>query len=152
MRLLSDERADEVHPVGNNTFGIHDFIYVNHSEAKHGALIPDEDEHHFWIARVLEVRAVDPQHVYLRVYWMYWPSELPTGRMSYHGKNELVASNHMEIIDAMTVSELASVEHYEETDESAPMVGLYWRQTFDFVTQKLSVSHSILRISSYYKP
>lgn len=58
----------------------------------------------YWVARILEVRASDEHHVYARVYWMYWPEELPlgtldgkkqiSGRQPYHGQHELVASNH----------------------------------------------------------
>lgn len=57
-----------------------------------------------WVARILEIRASDEHHVYARVYWMYWPDELPQGtvdgkkvvqgRQPYHGQNELIASNH----------------------------------------------------------
>ena len=57
-----------------------------------------------WVARILEIRASDEHHVYARVYWMYWPDELPQGthdgkktvqgRQPYHGMNELIASNH----------------------------------------------------------
>jgi hypothetical protein len=57
-----------------------------------------------WVARILEIRASDEHHVYARVYWMYWPDELPNGtsngkkmvggRQAYHGANELIASNH----------------------------------------------------------
>jgi hypothetical protein len=57
-----------------------------------------------WVARILEIRASDEHHVYARVYWMYWPDELwpntldgkkhVKGRQWYHGKNELIASNH----------------------------------------------------------
>lgn len=60
-----------------------------------------EDE---WVARILEIRASDEHHVYARVYWMYWPDELPAGttdgrkyvqgRQPYHGAHELIASNH----------------------------------------------------------
>jgi len=59
-----------------------------------------------WVARILEIRASDEHHVYARVYWMYWPDELPQGthdgrrtvrgRQPYHGANELIASNHSE--------------------------------------------------------
>ena len=98
-----------------------------------------EDDKQFWIARVLEVRASSPSAVYLRVYWMYWPTELPSGQDYYHGKSELVASNHMEIIDAMTVSGMAEVSHLIEEDEAPVATGLYWRQKFDFRTKKLSV-------------
>lgn len=57
-----------------------------------------------WVARILEIRASDEHHVYARVYWMYWPYELPPGtldgkktvqgRQPYHGAKELIASNH----------------------------------------------------------
>ncbi|MCJ1481006.1 hypothetical protein MMC06_001162 [Schaereria dolodes] len=138
--------------VSDNQFGVGDYIYVNHGEIQYGATIADRDERDFWIARVLEVRARDPQHVYLRVYWMYWPGELPGGRQSYHGKDELLASNHMEIIDALTVSERAQVDHYLETDESTPMTGLYWRQTFDYVRQKLSPLRKQCACTKYHNP
>jgi hypothetical protein len=59
-----------------------------------------------WVARILEIRASDEHHVYARIYWMYWPDEIPAGshdgkksvqgRQPYHGKLELIASNHSE--------------------------------------------------------
>lgn len=61
----------------------------------------------YWVAKILEVRALDEHHVYARVYWMYSPDELPpntldnkklvSGRQPYHGQNELIASNHSEL-------------------------------------------------------
>lgn len=60
-----------------------------------------------WVAKILEIRAVDEIHVYARVYWMYFPDELPvnthdngklvSGRQPYHGQNELIASNHSKL-------------------------------------------------------
>ena len=60
-----------------------------------------------WVARILEIRASDEHHVYARVYWMYWPDEVPAGthdgkktvqgRQPYHGKLELIASNHSKL-------------------------------------------------------
>lgn len=70
---------------------------------------------------------------------MYSPDELPQGRQPYHGKTEVIASNHMEILDAMTVSDRAPVTHWEEKDDDPPMTGPYWRQRFDYLTKKLSV-------------
>ena len=59
-----------------------------------------------WIAIILEIRAADQLHVFARVYWMYFPDELPQrtidgnksvqGRQSYHGPKELIASTHSE--------------------------------------------------------
>ena len=57
-----------------------------------------------WVAYIVEIRAVDTDHRYARVCWMYWPEELPQGtrygntslqgRQHYHGAHELIASNH----------------------------------------------------------
>lgn len=73
---------------------------VNSNEPVQPRKKSDDD----WVARILEIRASDEHHVYARVYWMYWPDELPQGthdgkktvqgRQPYHGMNELVASNH----------------------------------------------------------
>lgn len=86
------------------------FIYVANdasierqqdSDPKNGPRRRTEDE---WVARILEIRASDEHHVYARVYWMYWPEDLPSGttdgkkwvqgRQPYHGTHELIASNH----------------------------------------------------------
>ena len=64
--------------------------------------ILEYDRANLWVAKVLEVRAKDNQHVYLRVFWLYWPDELPNGRQPYHGANEFIMSNAMDIVDAMT--------------------------------------------------
>jgi hypothetical protein len=83
------------------------FIYVMNGNS---APLPPTDKNakrtvDAWVARILEIRASDEHHVYARVYWMYWPEELPpgvlpdgkrtpAGRQPYHGKSELIASNH----------------------------------------------------------
>ncbi|KZF25970.1 hypothetical protein L228DRAFT_2173 [Xylona heveae TC161] len=136
--LWEDTKKYRNFVVGDETFRINDFIYINHSNIAHGATLKNTDERQFWVARVLEVRAKDQQHVYLRVFWAYWPDELPGGAQEYHGKHELVVSNHMEIIDAMTVAGKAPVVHWKESDEKEDLEGLYWRQTFNVSTNRLS--------------
>ncbi|KAH7076374.1 hypothetical protein BKA63DRAFT_281377 [Paraphoma chrysanthemicola] len=86
------------------------------------------------IGKVLEVRAGDSAHVYLRVYWMYRPEDLPNGRQPYHGESELIASNHMDIIEAFAVLDKAEVVHWnEDPDSNWPVKDqLFWRQTCDF--------------------
>ena len=123
--------------VGDENFALNEYIYVNNGKAAGGGL--DMDDQQFWVARVLEIRAVDEAHVYLRVYWLYWPEELPDGRQPYHGQKELVASNHMDIIDAMTVSGRAHVKHWMELDEDEELPELYWRQKFDYPSRTLMV-------------
>ena len=92
-----------------------EFIYVANAATKdHERQMMTKEEHtsgdsllqaaDYWVAKILEIRAKDENHVYARIYWMYWPDELPprtidgrktiSGRQSYHGQNELVASNH----------------------------------------------------------
>lgn len=101
-----------------------------------------------WVARILEIRARDEHHVFARVYWMYWPDELPAktrdrkriveGRQSYHGQGELVASNHMDIINVVSVTEPAIVKHWFEENDEETQDSLYWRQAYDVRSQELS--------------
>ncbi|KAF4782434.1 BAH domain-containing protein [Colletotrichum scovillei] len=101
-----------------------------------------------WVARILEIRASDEHHVYARIYWMYWPEELPEGTMEgkrytggrqpYHGHNELIASNHMDIINVVSVTLPATVKQWIEENDDEIQEALYWRQAFDCRTQQLS--------------
>jgi hypothetical protein len=60
-----------------------------------------------WVGRIIDIRASDAQNVFARVFWLYWPEELPSGtvlegkkvrgRQPYHGKHELIASNHSKL-------------------------------------------------------
>ncbi|KAI3323453.1 hypothetical protein HD806DRAFT_87253 [Xylariaceae sp. AK1471] len=105
-----------------------------------------------WVARILEIRASDEHHVYARVYWMYWPDELPTGtqegkksiqgRQPYHGQNELIASNHMDVINVVSVTAQATVNQWDETNEDEVQQALYWRQAFDVRSMELSSAQS----------
>ncbi|KAF2146752.1 uncharacterized protein K452DRAFT_294295 [Aplosporella prunicola CBS 121167] len=86
-----------------------------------------------WVAKVLEVRAANELNVFLRVYWFNRPEDLPMGRQPHHGHNEVIATNTMQIIDALTVNGKATVKHWKETDgeEILDEDTLFWRQTFD---------------------
>jgi len=87
-----------------------------------------------WVAWILEIRGGNGEHIYVRVYWMYRPEDLPGGRQPYHGWNELVASNDMAIISAATIDGKADVKHWVEKpdeDQRLRLDELYWRQTLD---------------------
>ncbi|CAO2657058.1 Nn.00g058610.m01.CDS01 [Neocucurbitaria sp. VM-36] len=87
-----------------------------------------------WFAKVLEVRAGDASHVYLRVYWAYRPEDLPGGRQPYHGESELIVSNHMDIIEALTVESTANLIYWEDDPEKSEWPAkeqLFWRQSLD---------------------
>ncbi|SCV61216.1 uncharacterized protein FFFS_15785 [Fusarium fujikuroi] len=101
----------------------------------------------YWVAYILEIRASDKHHVYILVYWMYWPDELPPGarigrkvvqgRQPYHGANELIASNCMDVINAASVTGPAIVEQLIESNNEEVQRALYWRQAYDWCTSEL---------------
>ncbi|KAH7012304.1 uncharacterized protein B0I36DRAFT_378478 [Microdochium trichocladiopsis] len=115
-----------------------------------------------WVARILEIRAADEHHVYARVYWMYWPDELPAGttegkqrmkgRQPYHGNNELIASNHMDVINVVSVTASATVHQWDETNEDEVQPALYWRQAFDVRTMDLSSAEERCRCNRPENP
>jgi hypothetical protein len=61
----------------------------------------------YWVAKILEIRASDENHVYVRIYWMYSSEDLPRNafgsddmarkRQYCHSHNELVSSNHSKL-------------------------------------------------------
>ncbi|KHN93860.1 ebs-bah-phd domain-containing protein [Metarhizium album ARSEF 1941] len=133
-----------------------DFIYVANEatierqkstgkNADAGNLLQSND---YWVARILEVRAADEHHVYARIYWMYSPDELPpgtqdgkktiSGRQPYHGQNELIASNHMDVINVVSVAMKATVHQWIESDDEEVQDALYWRQAFNCRTSQVS--------------
>jgi hypothetical protein len=84
-----------------------------------------------WVGLVLEVKAANSSEVWLRVFWLYWPEELPKGRKDYHGNQELIMSNHMEIVDAKSVTSGADISHWDEKDEDQDVGHRFWRQFYD---------------------
>lgn len=143
FQLILTCLAFQVH---ETKFGVGDFILINHSNIPQNKLMDQTedkavelDRQHFWPAQVLEVRASDAQHVYLRVFWLYWPDELPMGRQAYHGRSEVVMSNHMETVDAMTVACGAEIKHWLEEDDDDDLGPIFYRQYFDCITKTLSV-------------
>ena len=86
-----------------------------------------------WIGKIQEARAENENKVFLRVFWFYWPEELPVGIQHYHGQQEVVLSNHADIVDATTISGPAEISHWNESDEQddISLKALFWRQTYD---------------------
>ncbi|KAI9755939.1 MAG: DNA topoisomerase 1 [Chaenotheca gracillima] len=133
--------------------GVDDFVYVNNGDIELGTDLVDLTlDRKFWVARVLEIRAQDSNHVYLRVAWAYWPDELPGGAEGHHGKFELVPSDHLEIIDARAVSGRAEVAHWSEDDGSDRFEDLYWRQTFSARANVLSPLRKHCKCKKYFNP
>ncbi|PON20063.1 hypothetical protein TGAM01_v211067 [Trichoderma gamsii] len=148
-------------------YGSGDFVYVanDRSLSQEDAAKKDSDQmcELHWIAKILEIRALDDTHIYARVYWMYLPDDLPentldgqkvvSGRQPYHGQRELMASNHMDIINVNSIVGQATVDQWmefkEKSEENQAQGVLYWRQALDYLTRQLSVyaSHSLTPFS-----
>jgi len=118
----------------------------------------------FWVARILQVRAKNAQHVYALIAWMYWPEELPppsqkskdmeskdSGKRTYHGGHELIASNYMEVLDVLSFAGKADVFHWLEEDDNLQHK-LYWRQTFNRETNALSKLREHCICGGYFNP
>ncbi|KAI1066994.1 hypothetical protein LB507_011624 [Fusarium sp. FIESC RH6] len=115
-----------------------------------------------WVARILEIRASDEYHVYARVYWMYWPYELPRGThdgkktvqgcQRYHGAKELIASNHMDIINVVSVTGSVTVNQWIESDDEEITDELCWRQAYDCRTSELSSVELICKCQTPANP
>ncbi|KAK5218839.1 hypothetical protein LTR47_011659 [Exophiala xenobiotica] len=91
------------------------------------------DKENLWVGLISDFRAETHEKVYVRVFWLYWPEELPVGRQPYHGKRELILSNHVDIIQAQTIASHAEISYWDENDDSNKTVlqERYWRQTLD---------------------
>ncbi|KAF4331755.1 hypothetical protein FBEOM_14478 [Fusarium beomiforme] len=129
-----------------------DFVFVANEQTVKCRKLTNESETtrdgQEWIARILEVRASDETHVYARVHWMYRPDDLPPGtsdgtkkiqgRQSYHEANELILSNHMDVIDVMSVSGPAKVKEWVEIEGEERKEDLFCRQAYDWRHSRLS--------------
>jgi hypothetical protein len=92
---------------------------------------------HQYVARIQEIKAISEEGVYIRLFWYYWPHELPGGAQDYHGESEMILSNHADIMDATTVSGPAPIQEWTERDDSDSVLkSLYWRQTYDVTKMK----------------
>lgn len=133
--------------VGGQTMGVGDVIYIRNDED--GGIGEEAIElGSQWFGQVLEIRAHDEQMVFVRTFWIYRPQDLPGGRRPWHGKNELIPSNHMDIVDAQSVNGKVHIYRWMEKDEEPDLDpdSFYWRQYLDYQTGKLSVSNQVARI------
>jgi hypothetical protein len=122
-----------------------DFAMVaNEQSVKRQCTETETDTEHSnrdWIARILEIRASDAFHVYARVAWMYWPYELPSGgKIDNHhfGPREVVLSNHMDVINVMSITQPATVKQWANAGDEEVDDAFYYRQAFNCRNRVLS--------------
>ena len=122
--------------MGNESIAVGQCVLVNHNDSSDDAKIEVADQ---WKAKVLEVRALDSEHVYIRLAWLNRPEDLVSGRKAYHGKSELIPTNEMDVIDAMAINGSFEVAHWDEKDDDSVAMEedqFFWRQTYDFANTK----------------
>jgi hypothetical protein len=125
--------------VGSEEFVRGEYILIKHDGTDDSAVDSSSD----WKAKVLEVRALDKEHVYICVSWLNRPEDMAGGRQAYHGKNELVPTNQIDVINAMSVNGKFCLKHWDEIkdigqDDTSETDVYYWRETCDFTEQKFS--------------
>lgn len=136
-------QTDHSNSVQNQKFSTGSLVYINKHTPPPAPPDPDAseaevlafDKANHWVGKVLEVKAANTSEVWLRVFWLYWPEELPKGRQDYHGNQELIMSNHMELVDAKTVTSSADISHWDEKNEDQDVGHRFWRQFYNFQLQ-----------------
>jgi len=149
--------------LGKEKFHTDDYVYVANEESVKrqrtaDGTVPPRRLTDDWVARIVEIRALNEQNVFARVFWMYWPEELPAGtidgrktvkgRQAYHGEHELIASNHMDVINAVSVTSPARVNQWTEADDEETQPSLYWRQVLNIHNSQISVWRSTKQSSN----
>lgn len=87
------------------------------------------NKENFWLGKILQIRASAPERVLVLVAWLYWPYELPKGyQQPWSGESEVFPSNHMDVVDATTVSDRANIVYLDERDDTVLYEGV--EQTF----------------------
>ncbi|KAK8913521.1 hypothetical protein VCV18_011528 [Metarhizium anisopliae] len=134
-----------------NKFFVNDFVYISNDTSIERQMDTANDLRRlgYWVAKILEIRASDEYHVYLRIYWMYSPDDLPrntihannlVGERQYlYSENEILTSALVDIINVVSVVRKANVHEFGKPDDDKIQNGLYWRQAFDYLTSELSV-------------
>lgn len=109
------------------------------------------DKENLWVGLISDFRAENQEKVYARVFWLYWPEELPMGRQPYHGKRELVLSNHVDIIEAQAIASHAEISQWDENDDSNKTVlqERYWRQTLDLNKLARNPDHALSKLRQF---
>lgn len=147
--------------LGGHKYERNDFILVANEQSvkrqalmdstKHGGVREEEDEN--WVARVLEIRASDQNHVYACIHWLYRPCDIPhgtlegkkkiQGRQPYHAMKELIFSNHLDVIDVLSVMGPADVGQWNGSLDEEIKHKIFWRQAYDWRRSRMSSTHKI---------
>lgn len=130
---------------GTTTISVGDCVLVVNDPTLADTATADESE--LWKAKVLQVRAIDAEHAYVLVAWLSRPEDMENGRQPWQGYDELIPTNQLDVIEALSVNGRINVRYLpdsEENDDEGEFDSLnvdsavryYWRQTYDFANGK----------------
>eukprot|EP01147_Barroeca_monosierra_P000151 gene151-3542_t len=74
-----------------------------------------------YIAKIVRVFANADAEVFIELQWYYLPEDIPGGRKPYHGTDEIIQSNHTDVLSARVVNDLCAVlslEEYEDMEKN----------------------------------
>ncbi|KIW07454.1 uncharacterized protein PV09_01426 [Verruconis gallopava] len=82
-----------------------------------------------WVGRIIEIRAINQENVFILINWYNRPEDLPKGRQPHHGMNEILATNDVDIISPTALVGKIDVDYWIESDDTAPRDHtIFWRQ------------------------
>ncbi|KAJ6562461.1 hypothetical protein B0H19DRAFT_1144620 [Mycena capillaripes] len=123
-------------------FSVNDIARVLPHGYKVGAAI---NTHQYWIGKILDVRANNPNDVWVRVHWFYSARDAAgvdrTFDPSHCGKYERLQSNHVDCVSSSAFDGLAPVKHYDETNlNQEPILPneFYYRYTIHISDKSIS--------------
>lgn len=66
-------------------------------------LVNSGDEDQPYVAHVTGIHEAKKDHARLKVYWYYFPDDVPRGRQPYHARNEIFKSNHADELSSKSI-------------------------------------------------
>ncbi|EGD76844.1 hypothetical protein PTSG_08191 [Salpingoeca rosetta] len=123
--------------LGNVTFNCGDTILVKGASSME------------YVADIVRVFTNNDRDVYVELKWFYRPEDLPGGRQEHHGAEEVLRSNHRDIVSARVVEGLCAVlpmPEYEERQAKGQAVfrdgqalpTFFWRSNYNVKTRKIT--------------
>ncbi|KAH0563308.1 hypothetical protein GP486_002122 [Trichoglossum hirsutum] len=123
--------------IGHRRFDVGQDIFVNNSDIPQGSNLSEKDLYKLWPAKIIEIRVDGLKGVFILVGWYYWPEGLPGGRQNHHLINELIASNHVDIIAATTVATHAQIRSWQGRNGPEKLKGFFCVDYYDVVEKRV---------------
>jgi hypothetical protein len=134
-------------PVGGVDFARDDIVYILNNPdppdpPKSNTSGEEElewDKKNLYVGKIVEARAESADKVFILLAYLYWPDEITPQQKKTHNfygkeyaRGELIMSNHLQVIDATSISRKANISYWDEwNDDLDQAPERFWRQQFD---------------------